>query len=201
MSDEKHEFSAAALGTNKLKWLEACEYGVIDVVKELLEEDAELLNWQDNIDETGHSGLHKACLKAKLEVVKYLLEKGADTNLDDALLKTSLHIAAAAYKDDETGDFDFEDTIVALVGAGAMAFQDRDKKLPDAGEDAASKVDASLSEAERKGRAENAQRMKERKDRGLDAFGAALQKHLTNASTCVGVVGVKSFNEPGSTGK
>ena len=75
------------------------------------------------------------------------------------------------------------------------------RKLPDAGEDAASKVDASLSEAERKGRAENAQKMKERKDRGMDAFGAALQKHLTNASTCVGVVGVKSFNEPGSTGK
>eukprot|EP00959_Pyramimonas_sp_CCMP1952_P178034 3721144-Pyramimonas_sp.AAC.1 len=77
----------------------------------------------------------------------------------------------------------------------------RYRKIPDAGEDAASKVDASLSEAERKGRAENAERMKQRKDRGMDAFGKALQKHLTNASTCVGVVGVKSFNEPGSTGK
>ena len=116
--DENHEFSVAAQGTKKIKWLEACEYGVVDAVKELLEEDPELLNFQDNLEadgfQTGHSGLHKACLRGKLEVVKYLLEKGADPNLDDALLKTCLHIAAATYKDDETGDFDFEGIVDML---------------------------------------------------------------------------------------
>ena len=116
MSDGKHEFSAAAVGTKKLKWLEASEYGVIDAVEELLKEDVELLNWQDDINETGHTALHKACKNGKLEVVKFLLEKGADPNLDDAVLQTCLHIAAEAYKNDETGEFDFEGMVGTLAG-------------------------------------------------------------------------------------
>jgi hypothetical protein len=91
-----------------------------------------------------------------------------------------------------------------------------------------------VSTHSRLGKKESDERDKARKEAGERAFGNAMQKHLTNASTCVvragpltsvasapalprstevftttrchwfvwqGVVGVKSFAEPGSTGK
>jgi hypothetical protein len=125
MADE-HEFSVAAKGTRVIKFFEACEYGVVAAVEELVQDDGALYKDLQE-DETGHSGLHKACLKGQLEVVKVLLAAGSSPNLDDALLQTCLHVAAKAYAEDETGDFCFEDTFVELVKAGALAFQDRDR--------------------------------------------------------------------------
>mmetsp|Transcript_16629 Transcript_16629/g.22924 ORF Transcript_16629/g.22924 Transcript_16629/m.22924 type:complete len:197 (+) Transcript_16629:155-745(+) len=193
------ELSTAASGSDAIKLLESSEKGLVDNVTKILGEKPELLNYQE--EETGHTPLHKACLTGKLEVAQALLAAGAEPNLDDANNQTCLHFAAKAYAEDTTGDFCFEDIIVALVEGGAISLTDRSKKLPDVGEDAATKVQSMMDVAERKGKAESKEREQQRKDRGMDAFGDALNKHLTNASTCVGVVGVKSFSEPGSTGK
>lgn len=76
-----------------------------------------------------------------------LLEAGADPNLDDAQLATCLHVACSTYANDETGDFCFEDMVPALVEGGALAFRDRNKELPNVGEDAATAVEKALEKA------------------------------------------------------
>ena len=71
------------------------------------------------------------------------------------------------------------------VEGGALAFRDRNKELPNVGEDAATAVEKALEKAIRLGKKESDERDKARKEDGERAFGNAMQQHLTNASTCV----------------
>ncbi|KAK3245378.1 hypothetical protein CYMTET_45050 [Cymbomonas tetramitiformis] len=182
----EQELSEAAKHQSTVKLLEAAEKGLLDVAKDLIEEKPENINFQQ--EETGHTALHKASLSGQLEVVQTLLAAGADPNLDDADLNTCLHIAAATYASDETGDFAFEDVICALVDGGAISLRNRKKLLPEAGEDAATKVQSRLETAERKGKTEAAKRDKERRDRGMQAFGDAMSKFLDDRPCCLGNV-------------
>eukprot|EP00854_Cymbomonas_tetramitiformis_P010494 gene10494-12412_t len=207
------ELSDEAKNQVKLRYLEAAEKGLLDIVIELLQDKPDgvigeefetkeaWLNYQD--PETGRTALHHACLTGKIDVAKALLEAGCDPNIDDADLNTCLHIAAKTYADDTTGDMAIEDIIGVLVDGGAMSFKNRDKKLPDAGEDAATLVQTKLEAAERSGKKEDSKRQADRKAKGMEAFGNAMVKHLTNASTCVGVQGVANTdctNQSGFSG-
>mmetsp|Transcript_10920 Transcript_10920/g.12849 ORF Transcript_10920/g.12849 Transcript_10920/m.12849 type:complete len:211 (-) Transcript_10920:283-915(-) len=198
------ELSEEAKANSLSKYLEASEKGLVDIVVEVLDKKPETLvgdgskkipfdkDWQQ--EETGHSALHKAALNGKLDVVKVLLEAGCDPNLDDANLQTCLHIAAKVYAEDTTGDFCFEDTIVALVEGGAMSLSDRDNNLPDVGEDAGTKVQTMIEEAEKKGKKERSAREKLRKEKGMNAFGNAMAKHLDNTAAFIGVKGSVNTN-------
>lgn len=96
MADEEWdptELTESAKGTKWVRWLEASEKGMLDVVQEILSDKAdkeELLNFQE--EGTGHSALHKAAKRGQLEMAKLLLAEGADPNIDDAELKTCLHV-------------------------------------------------------------------------------------------------------------
>ena len=55
--------------------LESCEKGMVDRVLEILDTEPSLLNCKD---EDGYSPLHRACYNGHLDVVRVLLERGAD---------------------------------------------------------------------------------------------------------------------------
>eukprot|EP00959_Pyramimonas_sp_CCMP1952_P070090 1463279-Pyramimonas_sp.AAC.3 len=56
--------------------------------------------------------------------------------------------------------------------------------MPDGGEDACAIVDKALQDAERNGKPHAAERVKERKERGKEAFSKAMADHISNASAC-----------------
>lgn len=55
--------------------LRACEKGKLDLVKELVQKQPNLVNVAD-VD--GYTPLHRACYNNRIEVVKYLIENGAN---------------------------------------------------------------------------------------------------------------------------
>ena len=73
-------------------WHKAAKNGELDVVKDLLEKDPSLLNSQDADNKC--SALYQACRRGKINVVNYLIEKGADVNLADKAGKNPLHLTA-----------------------------------------------------------------------------------------------------------
>ncbi|XP_022094133.1 ankyrin repeat, PH and SEC7 domain containing protein secG-like isoform X1 [Acanthaster planci] len=110
-------------GDYRTALLRACQYGQVDVVKELLEAGADtsirtvknrtllheacvgghpkvlelLLDRFDDIDAVdaeGQSACHVAGFQGELECLQVLAEKGADTSLEDKNLKSPAHLAA-----------------------------------------------------------------------------------------------------------
>ncbi len=71
---------------------EAAKAGDTARVRMLVDKDPGLLR---AVDETGRTALHWACRGVDLEVVKALVEKGADVNARDAAAVTPLHSAAS----------------------------------------------------------------------------------------------------------
>ncbi len=75
-SDDIHEFA---------------QKGDLNEVKALIEKDPDLVNARDK---DGRTPLHWACRGVHLEVVKYLVEKGADVNAEDSNKIVPLHSLA-----------------------------------------------------------------------------------------------------------
>lgn len=71
--------------------LGAAERGELDSVRALLESDPQLLNV---IDQGGYTPLHKAAYNGHVEIVEYLISKGADLNALSNSGSTPLHGAA-----------------------------------------------------------------------------------------------------------
>lgn len=71
--------------------LGAAERGELDSVRALLESDPQLLNV---IDQGGYTPLHKAAYNGHVEIVEYLISKGADLNARSNSGSTPLHGAA-----------------------------------------------------------------------------------------------------------
>lgn len=71
--------------------LDASRTGDLNLVKQLVEEDRELVNAKNN---NGTAPLHYASSGKHLDIQKYLIEKGADVNAKERDLSTPLHYAA-----------------------------------------------------------------------------------------------------------
>lgn len=94
----------------------AVQKGLIDPVKHLVEEKGYDV---DEIDSKGYTPLFCAVEKSDLEMIKYLIEKGADVNAYNKNGATALHIAA-----------DLE-IVKLLVEKGAyLDVNDDDGKIP-----------------------------------------------------------------------
>jgi ankyrin repeat protein len=92
---------------------EFAQKGDLEGVKSLIEKDPELVNAKD---EDGRTALHWACRGVHLDVVKFLVEKGADVNAEDNNKIVPLHslatrnsAAAIAVLVDNGADVDFKD--------------------------------------------------------------------------------------------
>lgn len=70
---------------------EFAQKGNLESVKALIEKDPELVNAKDK---DGRTPLHWACRGVHLEVVKFLVEKGADVNAEDSSKIVPLHSLA-----------------------------------------------------------------------------------------------------------
>lgn len=91
--------------------LKAAEAGDVAKVKELLDSGADINYHSQPKKGTGRTALCEAALKGKLEVVRLLIEQGADLNVQDGSMGfTALHWAA---------DYGHEPIVEALVAAGA----------------------------------------------------------------------------------
>ena len=73
-------------------FLDACIEGDLDLVKRWLSNNKVDVNVKDYINE--RSGIHYAALNGRVDVVKVLLQNGADVNDVDVLEWTALHCAA-----------------------------------------------------------------------------------------------------------
>lgn len=69
----------------------AAEQGLLDTVKTLIESNPQLINISD---EGGYTPLHKAAYNNQVEVVEYLISKGADLNAVSSSGSTPMHGAA-----------------------------------------------------------------------------------------------------------
>lgn len=89
-------------------FMKACECGDIDFVREALKHNKSLANARDR--KGGDTALMKAACNGKKNVVKFLIENGADVNMKNYIGFTAIHWA-----------FDSEDLsiIELLVNAGA----------------------------------------------------------------------------------
>lgn len=68
--------------------LTSCETGDLNKVQTLLEMNPDLINVRDNDQ---YTPLHRACYSNHIEVVKYLLQKGADVAAKTELQWQPLH--------------------------------------------------------------------------------------------------------------
>ena len=88
--------------------LDVAARGELELLKEMLEQDPSIVNYQKN--KMRKTPLHHAVTYRKLEVVTFLIDHGANVNLGDVTGMTPLHIAATLNRVDEAK---------ALVRAGA----------------------------------------------------------------------------------
>ncbi|ESN96232.1 hypothetical protein HELRODRAFT_68450 [Helobdella robusta] len=77
------------LNENNKSIFDFCQEGNLEKLNEMLKPSQ-----IDDKDENGMSLLHWSCDRGNIEIVKYLLEKGANINLQDDELQTALHYAA-----------------------------------------------------------------------------------------------------------
>jgi len=70
---------------------EAAEQGDLAQVQALLQEDPQLLN---AVDDGGYTPLHEAAYNGQIEILDYLIAKGANLNATSASGSTPLHGAA-----------------------------------------------------------------------------------------------------------
>ncbi len=70
---------------------EAVKKGDLKAVKGYLTKDSKALNAKD---EYGRTSLHLASREGYFDIVKYLIERGADVNIDDDINCTPLHLAS-----------------------------------------------------------------------------------------------------------
>lgn len=68
--------------------LEAAENGDLELIKDLLSQDPNLIN---AIDKDKYTALHRACYNNHLEVVKYLVKSGASISAKTELQWEPLH--------------------------------------------------------------------------------------------------------------
>lgn len=70
---------------------ELAQKGNLEGVKALIEQNPKLVNARDK---DGRTPLHWACLGVHLEIVKFLVDKGADVNVEDSNKMVPLHLLA-----------------------------------------------------------------------------------------------------------
>lgn len=68
--------------------LNACENGSIELVKQLIEDHPELIN---SVDKDKYTPLHRACYSNNVEIVDYLLQKGANIAAQTEMMWQPLH--------------------------------------------------------------------------------------------------------------
>lgn len=73
-------------------------YGLLDLVSTYIEKEGALVTEQEK--ETGTTALHCACMNGQLEVIKYLIQKGASLEIKDNGGKTPVDLAKNEVKDD-----------------------------------------------------------------------------------------------------
>ncbi len=78
---------------------EATRKGDLNAVKNLLKENKDLL---ESLDQNGKTPLHIACYSAQVDVVKYLIEQGANINASTYAKLSPLHWAVHSYSDPVT---------------------------------------------------------------------------------------------------
>lgn len=74
-----------------LKFSDAVVFGDFDIVKAMIEENPEIVNAQDKY---GFTALHNAMPEEEFEIIEYLIEKGADVEIQNEDGVTPLHLAA-----------------------------------------------------------------------------------------------------------
>lgn len=79
------------LGTPEKEILWAAVHGHVDVVKNLLDSNSDLVNVRDS---DGYSPLHRACYENHVEIAKILLDSGADISSQTNELWQPLHSAS-----------------------------------------------------------------------------------------------------------
>lgn len=111
----------------------ACDKGKYDLTKRLIDEEGYDVNDQDN---AGNTPLHEAALNGHLEIVKLLVERGANVNMQsfDMFLDTPLidasangHIEVVKYLLDHGAD----PTMVNAKGLSAIESVEEDSDLDD----------------------------------------------------------------------
>lgn len=75
-------------------FLDAARYNDFNTVKRLLTDASVNVNAVADVDENGNTALHLAAANGCIEVVRLLLESGADFNASNAAGNTALHWAA-----------------------------------------------------------------------------------------------------------
>lgn len=68
--------------------LKACETGELEVIKSLLETNPDLIN---TMDDDKYTPLHRACYSNNVEIVEYLLQKGANVSAKTEMQWEPLH--------------------------------------------------------------------------------------------------------------
>eukprot|EP00029_Vermamoeba_vermiformis_P006937 TRINITY_DN2860_c0_g1_i1.p1 TRINITY_DN2860_c0_g1~~TRINITY_DN2860_c0_g1_i1.p1 ORF type:complete len:699 (+),score=132.14 TRINITY_DN2860_c0_g1_i1:64-2160(+) len=76
----------------------AAKNGELETLKDLLTKDPNLLNSLDGDNKC--TALYHACRRGKIDIVNYLIEKGADVNLGDKTGKNPLHLTARSTRDE-----------------------------------------------------------------------------------------------------
>ncbi|XP_034236689.1 ankyrin repeat domain-containing protein 49-like [Thrips palmi] len=89
-TDQEDVDDSASQGSPEMQILSAAEKGKIDVIKLLLQENPELVSSRD---QDGYTPLHRASYSNHPEVVKLLLQQGADVNARTCDGWTPLHSA------------------------------------------------------------------------------------------------------------
>ena len=85
-------FSHSKTQSPSLPFIHLCKSGILPSVSDFLSTSPSSLNEQDS--RSGSSPLSIAVLNSKLEIVRFLLDQGADPNLQDLVGESPLHLAA-----------------------------------------------------------------------------------------------------------
>ena len=100
---------------NLLHW--ACEKGLFEVVECLLKENRfKDVNCLGSNDETP---LHKASQNGHIEIVKFLIQRGAKVNAKNSTDSTPLHLLSESFKIDSQLSQDFIEVAKILIENGA----------------------------------------------------------------------------------